>query len=81
MKNFDYLLEIPPLRDLYNFCNAAEETMHTDYDNCAGNCRKALERIVRDIYKLKHVEASGRTSLYELISAMSVKTATSHQRL
>lgn len=66
MKNFDYLLQIPPLRDLYNFCNAAEETMHTDYDNCAGNCRKALERIVRDIYKLKHVEASDRTSLYEL---------------
>lgn len=66
MKNFDYLLQIPPLLDLYNFCNAAEETMHTDYDNCAGNCRKALERIVRDIYKLKHAEASNKTSLYEL---------------
>ena len=66
MKNFDYLLQIPPLQNLYNFCNAAEETMHTDYDNCAGNCRKALERIVRTVYKLNSTEIPERASLFEL---------------
>ena len=66
MKNFDYLKDIEPLADLYSFCNAAEETQQTDYDNCASNCRKALEWMTKTIYKLKHVEISERANLYEL---------------
>ena len=67
MKNFDYLKDIEPLKDLYAFCNAAEDSQQTNHDVCALNCRRALEWIVKTIYKLKHVEIEARTSLLELI--------------
>lgn len=66
MKNFDYLLQIDALRDLYNFCNAAEETQKSDYDNCGCNCRKALERLVLDIYQLKNIPVDKKDSLFKL---------------
>ncbi len=66
MKNFDYLQDIEALKDLYKFCSTAEEHQQTDHDLCGWNCRKALEWIVRAIYKLKHVEIPERASLYEL---------------
>lgn len=43
MKNFDYLKDIESLKDLYGFCNAAEDTQQTNYDVCALNGRRALE--------------------------------------
>ena len=67
MKNFDYLKDIEPLKDLYTFCNAAEDSQQTNHDVCALNCRRALEWIVKTIYKLKHVKIEARTSLLELI--------------
>ena len=66
MKNFDYLKQIAALQDLYQFCNAAEEVQQSDYDSCGWNCRKALEWIVRAIYKLKHVPVGERDNLYTL---------------
>lgn len=66
MRNFDYLKQIDVLRDLYQFCNAAEEIQQTDYDSCGWNCRKALEWIVRAVYKLKHEPISERDNLYTL---------------
>lgn len=66
MKNFDYLQQIEALRDLYQFCNAAEEMQQTDYDSCGWNCRKALEWIVRAVYKLKNVPVGERDNLYTL---------------
>lgn len=66
MKNFDYLQQIEALRDLYQFCNAAEEIQQTDYDSCGWNCRKALEWMVRAVYKLKHVPVGERDNLYTL---------------
>ena len=66
MRNFDYLQQIPALRDLYNFCNAAEEMQHADHDSCGWNCRKALEWMVRAVYKLKHQPVSERDNLYTL---------------
>lgn len=66
MRNFDYLQQIEALRDLYHFCNAAEETQQTDYDCCGWNCRKALEWMVRAVYKLKHVPVGERDNLYTL---------------
>ncbi len=66
MRNFDYLKQIPALRDLYNFCNAAEEMQHADHDSCGWNCRKALEWMVRAVYKLKHQPVGERDNLYTL---------------
>lgn len=68
MKNFDYLKEIEALEDLYGFCSAAEDSMHTNYDTCALNGRRALEWIVKAIYKLKGIQLEPRTSLLELMS-------------
>ena len=66
MKNFDYLQDIEALKDLYKFCSTAEEHQQTDHDLCGWNCRKALEWLIRAIYKLKHAEIPERASLYEL---------------
>ncbi len=68
MKNFDYLKDIPELSTLYTFCNAAEMTQQTDYDNCAANCRKALEWMVRAVYKLKNKVVEERATLFDLIT-------------
>ena len=68
MKNFDYLKDIPELSTLYTFCNAAEMTQQTDYDNCAANCRKALEWMVRAVYKLKNKAIEERATLFDLIT-------------
>lgn len=66
MKNFDYLQQIAVLRDLYNFCNSAEEILYADHDSCGWNCRKALEWLVRAVYKLKHQPVGERDNLYTL---------------
>ena len=66
MRNFDYLQQIEVLKDLYKFCSTAEEHQQTDHDLCGWNCRKALEWMVRAVYKLKHVVVTERTNLYEL---------------
>jgi type I restriction enzyme R subunit len=66
MRNFDYLKDIEPLKDLYGFCSAAEDSQQTNHDICALNCRRALEWIVKTIYTLKHIDVDKRTSLLEL---------------
>lgn len=69
MKNFDYLQDIEPLKDLYGFCSAAEDTQQTNYDVCALNGRRALEWIVKAIYTLKGIELDKRTNLLEMMSS------------
>ena len=69
MRNFDYLKDIEPLKDLYGFCSAAEDTQQTNYDVCALNGRRALEWIVKAIYTLKGIELEARTSLLEMMSS------------
>ena len=69
MKNFDYLKDIEPLKDLYGFCSAAEDTQQTNYDVCALNGRRALEWIVKAIYTLKGIELEKRTNLLEMMSS------------
>lgn len=68
MKNFDYLQDFPELKDLYLFCNNAEETQKEHPNTCALNGRLALEWVVRAIYRLKHIEIDDRDSLYELMT-------------
>lgn len=67
MRNFDYLASIQGLEYLYRFCRAAEEYQQCDPDMSAINARRALEHIIRELYNLKNVEISERTSLLELI--------------
>ena len=67
MKNFDYLKDIESLKDLYGFCNAAEDTQQTNYDVCALNGCRALEWIVKAVYVLKGIEIEARTSLLEMM--------------
>ena len=67
MKNFDYLKPYEHLADLYAYCRTAELKQVSDPEKSALNGRKALEWLVRNIYRMKNIEVSDRTSLYTLI--------------
>ncbi len=73
MRNFDYLKDIPYLKDLYEYCNTAELNQQGNPDVSALNARRALEWIVRAIYELKNVEVGERTSLFSLIDGEPFK--------
>ena len=73
MKNFDYLKDIESLKDLYLFCQAAENMQKTAPDDSAINARRALEWIVRAIYMLKQIHVSDRDKLYELMEGAPFK--------
>ena len=66
MRNFDYLRNLG-MESLYRFCAAAEEHQVSDPDMSAINARRALEYIVREIYKMKGIAIGERTSLLELV--------------
>ena len=66
MRNFDYIKDLG-LDTLHRFCAAAEENQVSNPDISAINARKALEYLVREIYKMKGLAIGERTSLLELI--------------
>ena len=66
MRNFDYIKDLG-LSTLHRFCAAAEENQVCDPEISAFNGRRALEYIVREIYKMKSIEIKERTSLFELV--------------
>ena len=66
MRNFDYIKDLG-LSTLHRFCAAAEENQVCDPEISAFNGRRALEYIVREIYKMKGIEIKERTSLFELV--------------
>lgn len=66
MKNFDYLKDLE-LHELHRFCAAAEENQVSNPDFSAINARRALEYVVRSLYRMKNIEVSERTSLFELV--------------
>ena len=66
MRNFDYIKDLG-IDNLYRFCAAAEENQVSNPDICAISARRALEYLVREIYKMKGLEIGERTSLLELI--------------
>lgn len=69
MKNFDYLKEIPELAPLHQLCDLCEQRQYTEPDSSAINARKALEWLVKAIYKMKGVEPGERASLFQLTTA------------
>ena len=66
MRNFDYIKDLG-FDNLYRFCAAAEENQVSNPDICAISARRALEYLVREIYKMKGLAIGERTSLLELI--------------
>lgn len=69
MLNFDYLKEIPELAQLHQLCDLTEQRQYVEPDSAAINARKALEWLVKAIYKMKGVEPGERTSLLELTTS------------
>ena len=72
MRNFDYLQALE-LTDLHRFCAAAEENQVSNPDISAINARRALEYIVRSLYKMKNIAVGERTSLFELVDGEPFK--------
>ena len=66
MKNFDYLKPYEHLADLYAYCQTAELKQVSDPEKSALNGRKAVEWLVRNIYRMKNIEAD--TSMRETIA-------------
>lgn len=69
MLNFDYLKEIPELAPLYQLCIRCEQRQYTEPDSAAINARKALEWLVKAIYKMKGEALPERASLFVLTTA------------
>lgn len=63
MLNFDYLRLVPELATLYGFCEKAETNQESDPDVSAFNARRALEWIVKAVYRLKDLEIAERATL------------------
>lgn len=69
MQNFDYLKDIPELAQLHRLCELCEQRQYVEPDSSAINARKALEWIVKAIYKMKNVEPGERASLLQLTTS------------
>lgn len=69
MQNFDYLKDIPELAQLHHLCELCEQRQYVEPDSSAINARKALEWIVKAIYKMKNVEPGERASLLQLTTS------------
>ncbi|MBQ5925721.1 MAG: DEAD/DEAH box helicase family protein, partial [Paludibacteraceae bacterium] len=69
MRNFDYLRDLG-FDSLHRYCSAAEENQVCNPDTSAINSRRALEYVVRALYKMKHIEVDERVSLFELVDSI-----------
>ncbi|WP_300911747.1 DEAD/DEAH box helicase family protein [Muribaculum intestinale] len=69
MQNFDYLKDIPGLAELHSLCELAETRQYSEPDSSAINARKALEWLVKAIYKMKNQPLPERVSLLALTTA------------
>lgn len=67
--NFNFLMNIDKLNELYSFCNDAESFVLSRPDLSAGQSRKALEYLVKLVYQLRNDSIPQRSSLFELVSS------------
>lgn len=67
--NFDYVKSIDSLKDLYLFCKDAEGFVLSRPDLSAGQSRKALEYLVKLVYRIRNNSIPQRSSLFELVSS------------
>ena len=66
MRNFDYIKDLG-LTDLHRLCSACEENQVSNPDISAISARRALEYLVRALYRMKNIEVGERTTLVELV--------------
>lgn len=71
MLNFDYFKQIPlaELTPLHELCEKCETHSYSDPDTSAISARKALEWLVKAIYKMKKVTPGERESLMDLTTS------------
>lgn len=71
MLNFDYFKQIPlaELSPLHELCEKCETYSYFDPDISALNARKALEWLVKAIFKMKNVTPGERESLMDLTTS------------
>lgn len=69
MQNFDYLKDIPALSQIHEYCAITENRAYTEPLTSAIYARKALESLVKLIYRLKNVEIKERASINDLVNA------------
>ena len=74
MLNFDYLkelsqTELPALSELYRLCDLAETRQYTEPDSSAINARKALEWLVKAIFRMKNETIGENAKLIELTTS------------
>ena len=70
-KNFDYIQElaefVPGFKKLHDYCDKAE-TFQTNYpEESANNARKALEWLVKNMLRMKHVPMDQHERLNDLL--------------
>lgn len=80
MRNFDYLKELG-LKELYGYCCAAEDKQLVSPEECAINCRRALEYIVKVLYYMKNIKVEERTTLFELVDGEPFRTFINDDRV
>lgn len=70
-KNFDYILKlaeyVPGFKKLHDYCDKAESFQTTYPEESANNARKALEWLVKNMLRMKHVPMNERERLNELL--------------
>lgn len=69
MLNFDYLKQIPELRELHRLCDLCEQRQNSDPESSAIYARKALEWLVKAIYMMKNLALPERAKLYHLTTS------------
>ncbi len=65
--NFDYIKDLKEFEELYNYLNDAESFVLSRPDLSGASSRKALEYLVKLVYKLKVHYIPERASLFDLV--------------
>lgn len=65
--NFDFIKELNDFKQLYTFCNEAEELVYKFPSLSATSSRKALESLVKSFYIVKYGAYPENATLYSLI--------------
>ena len=70
-KNFDYILQVaeyvPGFKKLHTYCDKAESFQTTYPEESAGNARKALEWLLKNMLKIQDVEVEEHMMLNQLL--------------
>lgn len=81
MQNFDFLKDIPELKQLHRYCDSAERHQIDDPEISVINARRALEWMARAIYKMKGTEIGERWSLFQMVDADTFRDFIADERL